>query len=52
MSTTETRRAVAEVRVRKAGQRGRTDWGWLDSGTPSRSASTTTRTTWASVPCV
>ena len=31
MSTTETRRAVAEVRVRKARQRGRTDWGWLDS---------------------
>jgi redox-sensitive bicupin YhaK (pirin superfamily) len=30
-STTETRRADAGVRVRKAGERGRTDWGWLDS---------------------
>jgi redox-sensitive bicupin YhaK (pirin superfamily) len=30
-STTESRRADAAVRVRKAGERGRTDWGWLDS---------------------
>src|SRR5712671_3840668 len=28
-STTEMRHAA--VRVRKAGERGRTDWGWLDS---------------------
>jgi redox-sensitive bicupin YhaK (pirin superfamily) len=31
MSSTETRRTDAVVRVRKAGERGRTDWGWLDS---------------------
>src|SRR5258705_11304823 len=30
-NTTETRRADAGVRVRRAGERGRTDWGWLDS---------------------
>ena len=30
-STTETKRSGAAVRVRKAAQRGRTDWGWLDS---------------------
>ena len=30
-STTETRKSEAAVRVRRAGERGRTDWGWLDS---------------------
>jgi redox-sensitive bicupin YhaK (pirin superfamily) len=30
-SSAETRRGEAAVRVRKAGERGRTDWGWLDS---------------------
>jgi redox-sensitive bicupin YhaK (pirin superfamily) len=30
-STTEKRRSDAAVSVRKAGERGRTDWGWLDS---------------------
>ena len=29
--TTETRRSDAAVSVRKADERGRTDWGWLDS---------------------
>ena len=30
-STTPARRSGATMRVRKAGERGRTDWGWLDS---------------------
>ena len=29
--TTQGRRSSATMRVRKAGERGRTDWGWLDS---------------------
>ena len=30
-STTRPKQSAASVRVRKAGERGRTDWGWLDS---------------------
>ena len=30
-STTDTRKSEAAVRVRRASERGRTDWGWLDS---------------------
>jgi redox-sensitive bicupin YhaK (pirin superfamily) len=30
-STTEARKSEAAVRIRRAGERGRTDWGWLDS---------------------
>jgi quercetin 2,3-dioxygenase len=30
-STTETRKSEAAVRIRRAVERGRTDWGWLDS---------------------
>jgi redox-sensitive bicupin YhaK (pirin superfamily) len=30
-STTDTRKSEAVVRVRRASERGRTDWGWLDS---------------------
>ncbi len=30
-STTRAKQSAASVRVRKAGERGRTDWGWLDS---------------------
>ena len=30
-STNQATRSGATMRVRKAGERGRTDWGWLDS---------------------
>jgi hypothetical protein len=39
------------MEVRRAGERGRTNWGWLDNRDTFSFATNTTRITWVSILC-